>query len=117
MVRKGEIYYIEITDAIGSEQFGLRPVLVVQNNVGNKYSPTTIIAFITSQDKADLPTHVVLDDYCGLPKKSMVMLEQVRTIDKTRLKERVGRASRYTMEKVNEAIEASFFLTDKENPI
>jgi mRNA interferase MazF len=115
MVRKGEVYYIQIDDAIGSEQSGLRPALVIQNNIGNKYSPTTIIAFITTQDKKpDMPTHVTLDDYCGLPQKSIVMLEQIRTIDKTRLRERVGRCSRFTMSKVNEAIEKSFFLTDEE---
>lgn len=112
MIRKGEIYYINITDAIGSEQSGTRPVLVIQNNVGNKYSPTTIVAFITSQDKAELPTHVTLDEYCGLSKKSMVMLEQVRTIDKTRLKEKIGQCSKQTIECVNRAIDVSFFLTD-----
>jgi len=112
MIRKGEIYYVEINDAVGSEQKGKRPVLIIQNNVGNKYSPTTIVAFITSQEKPELPTHVELDEYCGLPKESIVMLEQVRTIDKRRLQEKVGRCSRYTMNKVNEAIATSFFLTD-----
>lgn len=91
-VHRGEIYYADLSPVVGSEQGGLRPVLIVQNDVGNKYSPTVIAAAITSQhDKAKLPTHIeVGKEQCGLAKDSIVLLEQVRTLDKKRLKERMG---------------------------
>lgn len=91
LVKRGDIFYADLGTVRGSEQGGIRPVLVVQNDIGNKYSPTVIVAPITSQDKTKLPTHVSLDMVdSGLPKKSTVMMEQVRTLDKSRLKERVG---------------------------
>ena len=97
---------------VGSEQGGVRPVLVVQNDVGNKYSPTVIVAAVTSQiNKAKLPTHIEIsaDDY-GLAKDSVILTEQVRTIDKRRLRERIGRLDGDLMEKVNSALSVSFGL-------
>ncbi|MBQ1183339.1 MAG: type II toxin-antitoxin system PemK/MazF family toxin, partial [Clostridia bacterium] len=91
-VKRGDIYYADLSPVIGSEQGGIRPVLIVQNDVGNKFSPTVIAAAITSQrDKTNLPTHIKVDaDGCGLSKDSIVLLEQIRTIDKQRLKEKMG---------------------------
>jgi mRNA interferase MazF len=99
---------------IGSEQGGVRPVLIVQNDIGNKYSPTVIAAAITSQiNKAKLPTHIEISaqDY-GLQKDSVILLEQIRTIDKKRLRERIGHLDDELMEKVNEALSISFGLAD-----
>ena len=92
VIKRGEMYYADLSPVVGSEQGGVRPVLVVQNDVGNKYSPTIIAAAITSQiNKAKLPTHIELNaDVFGLQKDSVVLLEQIRTIDKMRLKERIG---------------------------
>ena len=106
MVRRGELYYADLSPVVGSEQGGVRPVLVVQNDVGNKYSPTVIAAAVTSRiDKAKLPTHIELSarEY-GLTKDSVVLLEQIRTLDKTRLKERIGQVSADKMRKINEAL-------------
>ena len=113
-VKRGDIYYADLSPVIGSEQGGVRPVLVVQNDVGNRFSPTVIAAAITSQiNKAKLPTHIELDarDY-GLSKDSVVLLEQVRTIDKQRLKEKIGHLDDFRMTAVNEALEISFGLSD-----
>ena len=93
-VRRGEIYYADLSPVVGSEQGGVRPVLIIQNDTGNRYSPTVIAAAITSQTgKARLPTHIEIpvDESCGLSKTSTVLLEQVRTLDKKRLRERMGR--------------------------
>ena len=109
MVSRGELYYADLSPVIGSEQGGVRPVLVVQNDVGNKYSPTIIAAAVTSKiDKAKLPTHIELSarEY-GLPKDSVVLLEQIRTLDKTRLKERIGQVSREKMRSIIVAIMVS----------
>ena len=114
IVRRGDIYYADLSPVIGSEQGGVRPVLVVQNDIGNKYSPTVIAAAITSQiNKAKLPTHIEIDarEY-GLAKDSVVLLEQVRTIDKKRLKEKIGHLDEDVMDKVNQAITISFGLMD-----
>ena len=107
-VRRGDIYYADLSPVIGSEQGGVRPVLIVQNDVGNKYSPTVIAAAITSQkDKTKLPTHIQVNaEESGLSKDSIVLLEQVRTIDKRRLKERMGHLDLGVMERVNDAIAA-----------
>lgn len=112
-VSRGEIYYADLSPVVGSEQGGTRPVLVVQNNVGNKYSPTVIIAAITSQlTKAKLPTHIELDkDKYNLVKDSVVLLEQIRTLDKRRLKERIGVIDDLTMQKVDIAIMISLGIT------
>ena len=113
-VKRGEIYYADLSPVVGSEQGGVRPVLIVQNDVGNRYSPTVIAAAITSQiNKARLPTHIELSAQSyGLSKDSVVLLEQIRTIDKKRLKERMGRVDDGMMTKIDDAIAVSFGLTD-----
>ena len=106
MVKRGDLYYADLSPVVGSEQGGVRPVLIVQNNVGNKYSPTIIAAAITSQlGKAKLPTHIPIPagDF-GLPKDSVVLLEQIRTLDKRRLKEKIGELPINLMMRVNEAL-------------
>ena len=111
-IKRGEIYYADLSPVVGSEQGGVRPVLIVQNDVGNKFSPTVIAAAITSQrDKNNLPTHIEVDARnCGLARDSIVLLEQVRTIDKRRLKERMGSLDNNDMGKVNHALSVSFGL-------
>ncbi len=106
MIRRGELYYADLSPVVGSEQGGVRPVLVVQNDVGNKYSPTVIAAAVTSRiNKARLPTHIELcAKQFGLAKDSVILLEQIRTIDKRRLKERIGMLPEGTMSRVNEAL-------------
>lgn len=112
-VNRGDIYYADLSPVVGSEQGGVRPVLVVQNDVGNKYSPTVIIAAITSQlSKAKLPTHIELNkDKYNLLKDSVVLLEQIRTLDKRRLKEKVCTIDDKTMQKVDIAIMISLGIT------
>ena len=111
-IKRGEIYYADLSPVIGSEQGGIRPVLIVQNDVGNKQSPTVIAAAITSQkDKTKLPTHITVGaENCGLAKDSIVLLEQVRTIDKKRLKEKMGSLDTDAMNKVDKALSVSFGL-------
>ena len=111
-VRRGDIFYADLSPVVGSEQGGVRPVVIVQNDVGNKHSPTVIAAAITSRtEKAKLPTHIeVMADRFGLAKDSVILLDQVRTIDKKRLKEKMGHLEDETMEKVNSAISVSFGL-------
>ena len=111
-VKRGDIYYADLSPVVGSEQGGLRPVLIVQNDVGNKYSPTVIAAAITSQiSKAKLPTHIdVFADSYGLAKDSVILLEQIRTIDKKRLKEKMGHLDDTLMSRVDDAISVSFGL-------
>lgn len=114
IVKKGEIYFADLSPVVGSEQGGIRPVLIVQNNVGNKYSPTVIAAAITSQiNKAKLPTHVeIAAEKHGLSKDSVVLLEQLRTIDKKRLKERVGRIGEDELDAIDEALTISLGIVD-----
>lgn len=114
VVRRGDIFYADLSPVVGSEQGGTRPVLVVQNNIGNQYSPTTIVAAITSQiTKAKLPTHVEMPSGVGgLGKNSVILLEQIRTIDKSRLMEKVASLSDEMMQKVNQALEISLGLVD-----
>lgn len=111
-VKRGEIYYADLSPVVGSEQGGVRPVLIVQNDVGNKHSPTVIAAAITSQkDKNNLPTHIEINaEKCGLSKNSIVLLEQIRTIDKKRLKEKTGELDENSMSNVNSALSVSFGL-------
>jgi mRNA interferase MazF len=114
IIKRGDIFYADLSPVIGSEQGGVRPVLIVQNDIGNKYSPTVIAAAITSQiNKAKLPTHIEVSaqDY-GLQKDSVILLEQIRTIDRKRLRERIGHLDDEQMEKVNEALSISFGLAD-----
>ncbi|MBE6888851.1 MAG: type II toxin-antitoxin system PemK/MazF family toxin [Oscillospiraceae bacterium] len=112
LVKRGEIYYADLSPVVGSEQGGIRPVLIVQNDIGNKHSPTVIAAAITSQkEKNKLPTHIELNAAsCGLAKDSVVLLEQVRTLDKRRLKERMGELDSSAMSQVNDALSVSFGL-------
>ena len=114
-IKRGDIYYADLSPVIGSEQGGLRPVLIVQNDVGNKYSPTVIAAAITSKmSKSKLPTHIdVVGDKVGLAKDSVILLEQIRTIDKKRLKEKMGHLDEGMMNLVNNAITVSFGLGTK----
>jgi mRNA interferase MazF len=116
-IRRGDIYYADLSPVIGSEQGGLRPVLIVQNDVGNRYSPTVIAAAITSKmGKTKLPTHIdVFADKVGLAKDSIILLEQVRTLDKKRLKERMGHLDDDLMQEVNNAISISFGLSEMQS--
>lgn len=111
-VKRGDIFYADLSPVVGSEQGGVRPVLIVQNDTGNKHSPTVIAAAITSQTgKARLPTHITLSaGSVGLPKDSIVLLEQVRTLDKRRLREHMGRVDDRVMRQVDNAIAVSFGL-------
>ena len=113
-VKRGDIYYADLSPVVGSEQGGIRPVLIVQNDVGNRYSPTVIAAAITSQkEKSKLPTHIEIYSHdCGLSRDSVVLLEQIRTIDKKRLKEKMGRLDDSSMGQVNHALSVSFGLGD-----
>lgn len=123
-IRRGDIFYADLSPVVGSEQGGIRPVLIVQNDIGNRYSPTVIAAAITSQtSKARLPTHIevmgeVLSNggsASGLAKNSVILLEQIRTLDKRRLKEKMGHLDDKTMQQVNEAISISFGLNEELN--
>ena len=112
IVKRGDIYYADLSPVVGSEQGGIRPVLIIQNDVGNKYSPTVIAAAITSQiNKAKMPTHIELaaKDY-GLNKDSVILLEQIRTIDKKRLREKIGHLDKELMVTVDDALSISFGL-------
>lgn len=112
LIKRGEIYYADLSPVVGSEQGGMRPVLIVQNDVGNKFSPTVIAAAITSQRfKTNLPTHIQVNArQCGLSKDSIVLLEQVRTIDKQRLKEKMGNLDEKDMSRIDRALSVSFGL-------
>lgn len=109
LIKRGDIFYADLSPVIGSEQGGVRPVVIIQNDVGNKYSPTTIVAAITSQlNKAKLPTHINVDAKgVPLPKNSVILLEQIRTIDKKRLRERIGKFDFSVMNDIDRAIKVS----------
>ncbi|MBQ7473851.1 MAG: type II toxin-antitoxin system PemK/MazF family toxin [Oscillospiraceae bacterium] len=112
IVKRGDIYYADLSPVVGSEQGGMRPVLIVQNDTGNRHSPTVIAAAITSRlDKAKLPTHITLSSQsAGLNRESIILLEQIRTLDKSRLRERMGRLDEKTMSAVDAALAVSFGL-------
>ena len=112
IVKRGDIFYADLSPVVGSEQGGMRPVLIVQNDTGNKHGPTVNAAAITSQTgKAKLPTHIALSGQSvGLTRDSVILLEQIRTIDKSRLREKMGRLDGETMSKVDSAIAVSFGL-------
>ena len=114
MIRRGELYYADLSPVVGSEQGGIRPILIVQNDTGNKYSPTVIAAAVTSKlNKAKLPTHIELSaKEFGLPKDSVILLEQIRTLDKRRLKDRIGALSDIQMSRVNTALLISLGFGD-----
>ena len=115
MIKRGELYYADLSPVVGSEQGGIRPILIVQNDTGNKYSPTIIAAAITSKlNKAKLPTHIELSEgEYGLAKNSVILLEQIRTLDKRRLKERIGELPFTTMQKVNTALLISLGFSEE----
>lgn len=114
IVKRGDVFYADLSPVIGSEQGGVRPVLVIQNDVGNKYSPTIIISAITSQiNKAKLPTHIEISaSEFGLSKDSVVLLEQIRTVDKRRLRDKIGHFDDELMKKVNEGLQISLGLVE-----
>lgn len=114
MVKRGDIFYADLSPVVGSEQGGMRPVLIIQNNVGNKYSPTVIVAAITTRiEKGKMPTHVEVSANQGLGKNSVILLEQIRTIDKQRLKDQVTQLDAETMNAVDEALSISVGLSNK----
>lgn len=112
VVKRGEIFYADLSPVIGSEQGGIRPVIIIQNDIGNRYSPTVIVAAITSQiNKAKLPIHVeISSEEYGLNRDSVVLLEQIRTLDKRRLKEKIGHMTESDMKKVDKALAVSLNL-------
>lgn len=114
-VKRGDIFYADLSPVVGSEQGGVRPVLIIQNDMGNRHSPTVIAAAITSQmNKAKLPTHIeLIDQHCGLTRDSVVLLEQIRTLDKRRLRERMGHLEGEMMDEVDQAIAVSFGIQTK----
>lgn len=117
VVKRGDLFYANLSPVLGSEQGGIRPVVIIQNDVGNKYSPTVIIAPITSRmNKTKLPTHVKINasEKFGLPKDSVVLLEQIRTIDKQRLKDKIGKFDKRRMVDIDNAILTSLELADLE---
>ena len=119
MIKRGEIYFADLSPVVGSEQGGVRPILIVQNDTGNRYSPTIIAAAVTSKlDKAKLPTHIELSaKEFGLTKDSVILLEQIRTLDKRRLKERIGELSDSKMEMVDTALLISLGFGERINSI
>lgn len=118
-IYKGDIYYADLTPVVGCEQGGIRPVLIIQNNIGNLYSPTVIVAAITSRTgKQHLPTHIELDDpQNGLRKNSLVLLEQVRTIDRSRLRDYIGSLTNEQLAQVDNAVAVSFGLEPVNTPV
>lgn len=110
-IRRGDIFYADLSPVVGCEQGGIRPVLIIQNDIGNRYSPTIITAAITSQPKKELPTHVEMGGIEALQKNSVVLLEQIRTIDRSRLLEYIGSVSRLRMLSVDRALAVSIGLT------
>lgn len=113
-IKRGEIYYADLSPVVGSEQSGIRPILVIQNDIGNRFSPTIIGVPITSKAKVSMPTHIAIEgNKYGLDKDSIILAEQIRTLDKTRLKERVGKLDKKVLEEVKRAIEISCGLRGK----
>lgn len=111
IIRRGDIFYADLRPVVGCEQGGIRPVLVIQNDIGNRYSPTVIVVAITSKSKKELPTHVELGCMEALQKNSVVLLEQIRTIDRTRLLEYIGSVSRLRMLLIDQALLLSIGLS------
>ena len=113
-IKRGDIYYADLSPVVGSEQSGIRPILIIQNDIGNKFSPTIIGVPITSKSKISMPTHIAIEgNKYGLEKDSIILAEQIRTLDKSRLKERVGRLDNKVLNKVKRAIEISCGLRGK----
>jgi len=113
-IKRGDIYYADLSPVVGSEQSGIRPILVIQNDIGNKFSPTIIGVPITSKVKTSMPTHIAIEgNKYGLEKNSIILAEQIRTLDKSRLKEKVGRLDKRLLNEVKKAIEISCGLRGK----
>lgn len=113
-IRRGEIYYADLSPVVGSEQSGIRPILIIQNDIGNKFSPTIIGVPITSKAKANMPTHIEIEgSKYGLEKNSIILAEQIRTLDKSRLKEKVGTLDKDVLDRVKKAVEISCGLRGK----
>jgi mRNA interferase MazF len=114
IVKRGDVYFADLSPVVGSEQGGVRPVLIIQNDIGNRFSPTVIVAAITAQiQKAKLPTHVEIDaKHYGFDRDSVILLEQIRTIDKQRLTDKITHLDDEMMDKVNEALQISLGLID-----
>ena len=113
-IKRGDIYYADLSPVVGSEQSGIRPILVIQNDIGNKFSPTIIGVPITSKAKVNMPTHIAIEgNKYGLDKDSIILAEQIRTLDKSRLKEKVGKLDKATLNEVKKAIEISCGLRGK----
>ena len=113
-IKRGDIYYADLSPVVGSEQSGIRPILVIQNDIGNKFSPTIIGMPITSKVKSSMPTHIAIEgNKYGLDKDSIILAEQIRTLDKSRLKEKVGKLDKKVLEQVKKAIEISCGLRGK----
>ncbi|MEG0873508.1 MAG: type II toxin-antitoxin system PemK/MazF family toxin [Clostridia bacterium] len=111
VIKRGDIFYADLSPVVGSEQDGIRPILIVQNDKGNKYSPTVIGVAITSKQKPTLPTHIPIEaNKYGLPKNSLILVEQIRTLDKSRLNQKIGVLDSITMEKVKQALKISFHI-------
>ena len=113
-IKRGDVFFADLSPVVGSEQGGTRPVLVIQNDIGNRFSPTVIVAAITAQiQKAKLPTHVEIDAARhGFERDSVILLEQIRTLDKSRLTDKITHLDQHVMQKVDEALEVSFGLTN-----
>lgn len=113
-IKRGDVFFADLSPVVGSEQGGTRPVLVIQNDIGNRFSPTVIVAAITAQiQKAKLPTHVEIDAVRhGFERDSVILLEQIRTLDKSRLTDKITHLDQHVMQKVDEALEVSFGLTN-----
>ena len=109
MINKGDVYYADLNPVIGSEQGGVRPVVILQNDIGNKYSPTTIVAPMTTKSKTYVPMHVILKE-SFLTKKSTLLLEQIRTIDKKRLIKKIGTLSKQSQERIEKALDKNFYI-------
>ncbi len=116
-IKRGDIFYVDLNPVVGSEQGGTRPVLVISNDIGNRHSPTVIVAAITSRvhTKAKLPTHTAVNDFEGLDKDSIILLEQIRTIDKQRLKQHMGMMPENIMARVDKALAISISLNNRPN--
>ena len=108
LYKRGDLVYVNFSPVMGSEQDGIRPAVIIQNDVGNKFSPTIIILPITSRNKKLLPTHISINDIYGLPKKSIILVEQIRTVDKKRIMKKIGKIDSFLLNKVSEALKVNF---------
>ena len=108
LYKRGDLVYVNFSPVMGSEQDGIRPAVIIQNDIGNKFSPTLIVLPITSRNKKLLPTHISINDIYGLPKKSIILVEQIRTVDKKRIMKKIGKIDSFLLNKVSEALKVNF---------